>query len=506
MNLRRILQLALTSFVGQGISIITQLLIPPFFLRFYPSGIQVYGEWIALSASINYLGTLNYGIQTYANNQMTILYNRGEVEASKAIQASALRLLGLLILTFCLAGLAVFVMPVASWLRLQHVSPTAASWTLYLLIIQMAVNMLFSLLTNSYMVVGQLHRGNYWASAQRLVTVLAMAAAIWRQASFPTLALIQLGAYFLFFVLVLIDVRRNWPILLPSLRYGSWPQTLVILKPSGHFFLIAMGGFLTWQGPVLVIQRILGPTAVATFALVRVVFQMSRQLLSIASGMVSQDITMLFGARNWVSLRRLYDLSERVVLFLIPIVSIGSLLMCPFLFTVWLHKRTLYEPLALPAHGHRLRRPRHQGAQDTVPVLLQRARAAFAHHPRRLHRHARRLHPRAQVLRPPRLHGHLDHLGDPPNRLRRSPQHQALPAGDARHHAPPAPPPLFMTVAFALAVYPAYRGMAWSLPTVVAVALLTTALFGLAAYFAFGLDEVRQIVESRIRRRFAVPT
>ena len=49
MNLRRILQLALTSFVGQGISIITQLLIPPFFLRFYPSGIQVYGEWIALS-------------------------------------------------------------------------------------------------------------------------------------------------------------------------------------------------------------------------------------------------------------------------------------------------------------------------------------------------------------------------------------------------------------------------------------------------------------------------
>ena len=44
MNLRRILQLALTSFVGQGISIITQLLIPPFFLRFYPTGIEVYGE------------------------------------------------------------------------------------------------------------------------------------------------------------------------------------------------------------------------------------------------------------------------------------------------------------------------------------------------------------------------------------------------------------------------------------------------------------------------------
>lgn len=505
MNLRRILQLALTSFVGQGISIITQLLIPPFFLRFYPSGIQVYGEWIALSASINYLGTLNYGIQTYANNQMTILYNRGEVEASKAIQASALRLLGLLILAFCVFGLAVFVIPVAAWLRLGHVSPRAASWTLYLLIIQMAVNMLFSLLTNSYMVVGQLHRGNYWASAQRLFTVLAMAGAIWRQASFPTLALLQLGAFLLFFVLVLVDVRRRWPILLPSLRHGSWRQTLAILKPSGHFFLIAMGGFLTWQGPVLVIQRILGPTAVATFALVRVVFQMSRQLLSIASNMVSQDITMLFGARNWTSLRRLYDLSERVVLFLIPIVSVGSLLMCPFLFTVWLHKRNLYEPLlcllmaiASAVLGIKEHKTQFQSSSNeheqlswfilggytamlaiSVPALKafglpgfmvtwitwEIVQTVFV-----VKLNAR--------LFPPELHVTLHPL----RRLA-----------------------IFMTLAFALAIYPAYRGITWPLPVVVSVALLTTALFGVGAYFAFGLNEVRQIVEARLRRR-ALPT
>lgn len=344
MNLRRILQLALTSFVGQGISIITQLLIPPFFLRYYSSGIEVYGEWIALSASINYLGTLNYGIQTYANNQMTILYNRGEVEASKAIQSSALRLLLLMILLFMTLGSTVFLIPVAAMLKLRHVTPASASVTLYLLIVQMALWMMFSLLTNSYMVVGLLHRGNYWAGAQRLLTVFAMAAAIYMRASFPVLALVQLLSLLIFFLLVMVDIRRTAPILLPSLRYGSWKQVIAILKPSGHFLLIAMGGFLTWQGPVLLIQRMLGAEAVGIFSLVRVVFQMSRQILSVASAMVSQDITMLVGQRNWTTLRRLYDLSERVVLFLIPVVSIGSLMMSPFLFTVWLHKRNLYEP------------------------------------------------------------------------------------------------------------------------------------------------------------------
>ena len=87
MNLGRILLLAFTSLIGQGITIVGQLLVPPFFLRFYPDGIAVYGEWIALNASINYFGTLNYGIQTYATNQLTILYNRGEISESKSLQA-----------------------------------------------------------------------------------------------------------------------------------------------------------------------------------------------------------------------------------------------------------------------------------------------------------------------------------------------------------------------------------------------------------------------------------
>ena len=502
MNLRRILQLALTSFLGQGISIITQLLIPPFFLRFYPSGIQVYGEWIALSASINYLGTLNYGIQTYANNQMTILYNRGEEEASKEVQASALRLLGVLILTFCIVGLVVFVIPVATWLRLRHVGALAASWTLYLLIIQMAVNMLFSLLTNSYMVVGQLHRGNYWASGQRLFSVLAMAFAIWRHASFPTLAAIQLGSFFIFFVFVLIDVRRKWPILLPSLRYGTWKQTAAILKPSGHFGLIAMAGFLTWQGPVIVIQRILGPTAVATFALVRVVFQMSRQLLSIASGMVSQDITMLFGQRNWVTLRRLYDLSERVVLFLIPVVSVGSLLMCPFFFTVWLHKRTLYEPLlcvlmavasaVLGIKEHKTQFQSSSNEHEQLSLFILCGYTAM-------------LTASVFALKAFGLPGFMvcwivweiiQTVFVLKLNVKLFPAEMHVSMDPLRRLA------IFMTVAFALALFPAYRGIGWSLPVVVAVAVLVTALLGTAAYFVFGLGEIRELIEARIRRRF----
>src|ERR1700692_2754136 len=112
MTLRRILKLLASFFTGQGVSIIGQLLVPPFFLGCYPKGLEVYGEWIALSAAVAYLGTLNYGIQTYANNQMTILYSRGEVDAAKNLQASALRLLLLIIGVLGVGGASVVLMPV----------------------------------------------------------------------------------------------------------------------------------------------------------------------------------------------------------------------------------------------------------------------------------------------------------------------------------------------------------------------------------------------------------
>jgi O-antigen/teichoic acid export membrane protein len=504
MNLKRILQLVLTNLLGQGVSVITQLLIPPLFLHFYTNGVEVYGEWIALTASINYLGTLNYGIQTYANNQMTILYNRGEVEEAKAVQASALRLLLLIIGTISVAGIGVLFAPVGQWLNLRHVSSHAAAVTIYLLILQTAMTMIFGLLTNSYMVVGRLPRGNQWGNGQRLCMVLSMAVAVFMRAPFPVLAAIQIGSLLLFVFLVGFDIRRTAPILLPSLRHGSWKQVLTILKPSGHFGLIALSGFLTWQGPVLVIQKILGPGAVAVFALTRTVYQMSRQILAVASYAIGQDITLLVGQRNWAQLRRLYDLSERVVLFLIPVVSIGSLLMCPFLFTVWLHKRTLYEPslcllmaMTSAVLGIKEHKTQFQSASNEHEKL-----AIFA-----LCGYSLMLLIAVFTMKEFGLVGfmvtwivweiiqtaYVLHLNT-----------QLFPAEAGVSMAPVGRLSIFMTLAFALAVWPVYQEAQWPLVGVVANSLLMTGVFAIAAYFFFGLGEVRSVLQARMLRR-AVP-
>lgn len=508
MKLKRLFQILLGSFLGQGVSVITQLLVPPFFLRFYGghggSGISVYGEWLALSASVNYLGMLNYGIQSYANNEMTIRHNAGDTHGAKVVQASALRLLLGLIAALAVLGSVVFFIPVASWLKLHSVTPADAQLALYLLILQIAVNMLFTLLTNGFMMVGLPHQGNYWATGQRLFSTVAMAVAIYLRASFAVLAGVQLAALLLFSVLVLGHVKIAMPVLMPNLRHGNWKSIVAILRPSGHFGLIAMGGFLTWQLPIILIQRTLGAEVTGSFGLVRTVFQMSRQILSIASSTISQDITELWGKQDWPQLRKLYDLSERVVLFLIPVVTLSTLLLSPLLFTVWLHKRALYQPelcflmavisgvLGIKEHKTQFQSASNEHEQLSWIIVVGYSVMLVA------------------SLLPIKLYGLVGYLVtwlvweiiQTGMVLRLN--ERLFPAEFRVEAKPLIKLAVFTVVAFAAAAYPAVLEQRLGLFPGIALALGVVLVLGTAAYYVFGLDEVADRLKTRMGRRPAV--
>jgi O-antigen/teichoic acid export membrane protein len=501
MKLKRLFQILLATFLSQGVTVISQLLVPPFFLRYYGSGLSVYGEWLALSASVNYLGMLNYGIQTYANNEMTILHNAGNTNGAKAVQANALRLLLGIIAAFAAVGALVFLVPVTSWLKLHHVTPAGAQLALYLLILQIALNMLFSLLTNGYMMVGLPHVGNHMASGQRLLSTFGMAFAIYHHASFAGLAGVQLASLLIFSLVVLIHVKVVVPVLMPNLRFGNWKGVMTILRPSGHFGLISIGGFLTWSMPVILIQRTLGAEVTGIFGLVRTIFQMSRQILMIASSTISQDITEMWGRKDWVQLRRLYDLSERVVLFLIPVVTVGTLLLSPLLFTVWLHKRGMYQPelcflmavisgvLGIKEHKTQFQSASNEHAKLSWIIVIGYSVMLLA------------------ALAPIHYFGLVGYLVtwliweiiQTGMVLRLN--ERLFPEEYRVETKPLIKLAIFTVVGFAAAAYPAVLEQRLSLPAGIGLALCVVAVLGVAAYQVFGLKDVANLLRSRMKAR-----
>lgn len=504
MSLKGILKMFAAFFMSQGVNVVNQLLVPPLFLHRYPHGVEMYGEWVALTAAVSYLGTLNFGIQNYANNQMTLLYNRGEQEAAKTVQSSALRLILIMIIVAGAVGVSVLFMPVAKWMGLRHVTSAVAASTLFLMALQLVAAWFFAFLSNSYVVIGELHRGTNWQNAQRLTAVLAMATFLWMGASFPILALTQLASMVLYALIVLVELRVRVPILVPSLRYGDRHDMIAVLKPSAYYGLYAFSAFLCWQGPVLLIEKILGPAAVAVFALTRVVFSMSRQLLIVLTYSIGQETIKLIAARSWAQLLRMYDLSERVVFAFTPVLTVGVLLACPAIFSVWLHhSRLLYDPgicmlmaavsgiIAIREHKYvfQFLSNQHEGVArfSIVAYLLMIVASAL-------------------TLRVWGISAFLVAwlIAEMAIAVYVIAQNQKLfPAEFRPSLAPLARVAIILVIAFAAAAWPVWHDAAWSVPRLIVMGASAGAVLLILSFFVFGLKDVQDVFLSRFRRRFS---
>src|SRR5215472_10246617 len=114
---KRILKTFSALAAGHGIQSLTQLLLPPAFIAAY--GVTGFGEWLVLSAAVGYLGTLDFGLQTYVLNELTSLYHRGELERFHRVQSVGLRLMLLFIACGIVLAFGMFVVPLAKILKLS---------------------------------------------------------------------------------------------------------------------------------------------------------------------------------------------------------------------------------------------------------------------------------------------------------------------------------------------------------------------------------------------------
>jgi O-antigen/teichoic acid export membrane protein len=341
MSLGRISKLFAAQNASQVVSLLTQLLLPPIFLHNY--GVTLYGEWLALTAAIGYLSTVNYGIQTYTNMQMTIHYNRGEVRECIEVQSAGLRILLTVFGVIAILLLGIFALPLDRMLHLS-LPQTEAQWVLYLFGVQILASMLQGFFSGNYMVFGDTHRGVNFSNAMALLVLAVQVAMALARAKFAWIAAAQLAISLASCLFLIVDLRRLAPQIAPTLRYWMPGSLSAILKPSVHYGLLFSSNVLAYQLPVLLMQRILGPAPVVIYSVTRTVYSMSRRLLFLLTSSIGPEVTITFGQRDWPKLRRLYELSERLILLMVPAITFGTMLMTPFLLRVWLHKENLYDP------------------------------------------------------------------------------------------------------------------------------------------------------------------
>ncbi len=324
-----------------GISLIGQFLLPPFFIRSY--GITKYGEWLVLSATLSYLSSLNFGVTTYATNELTILRQRAKTEEFRRLQASTLALLLLIVALGTLLSAGVGLLPLPTLLHLRTISRISTGWIAFFLGLQIMIHIIGGYYNNLYMVVQETHRGTMWANCRYLAPILVTAPLAFFHASFSLIAASQFLAVAGICALSILDLRTRLRGLPLGLRGANWSTARAALRPSGLFAMVFMQSFLIYQVPVILLQRLLGPEIVVVFTICRTIFSSARRILSTITNAIAPEITFSFGSGDLKKLLDIFHSSERLVFSLIPVANLGAYLFSPLLLAIWLHKPSLFE-------------------------------------------------------------------------------------------------------------------------------------------------------------------
>ncbi len=498
-TIRRIVKLFAAQNANQVVVMVTQLLLPAAFIRVF--GTTIYGQWIALSAAVSYLGTFNYGLQTYTNMQMTIHYNRGEVQECRETQSAGLRILLAAFFGAAVLLLVIFLLPITGWLHLT-ISPAAAHWTLYLLGMQVMASMLFGFFSGSYMVFGEAHRGAHFGNANQLLSMLVMVALVSLRRGFPIIAAGQISVTLGMALFLYFDLSRRAPQLRPTVKYWKKGSLSAILKPSSQYMLLASSNLIAYQVPVLLMQRLLGPAAVVVFSVTRTIYSMSRRILYLVTNSLSPEITLIYGQQDWGRLARLYDMSERIILLLTPPITFGSMLATPLLLQLWLHKGQLFNPgvcitlgltisiLSIKEHKYQFQFSSNKVSEISWLTLFSYGAMSLVAIPMMMRFGLQGFVTTWLVFEIGQLF-YLLHLND------------KLFLGHAKLNHRPVTQLFLILIACTIAfVWPVYHVASFNYGLQALFSVATTLIVGLVCYWLFQVDEVREMLWGKIAGKF----
>lgn len=336
--LRRVVKAAVATLSAQGITILSNLLLVPLFLRHWSP--LVYGEWLALSSLTAYLSTVDMGVSIFGVNKLTQAYARGDMGEYRLYQST---FLGFYLVVASAGTLLIAIMawtlPLGDWLGLQATPAHDSSWVIVLLGIQVLWSIPQRFVTLVYRTTGNLAKTQWVINAQRLLTLFLVVLGLVLQVGMVQLAILQLIPVTVVAAWTLQDIRRHLPGLFPGLAGASFGIFQRVVKPSLGFAAFVLTTPVVIQGSVILVSVVLGGVAVAVFATTRTLINLVQQGIAAINYAIWPELTMI-EARG--EIRRLAGMLRlTVILSTVMSVAIAAVLWFEGdqMLRVWTHGR-----------------------------------------------------------------------------------------------------------------------------------------------------------------------
>jgi O-antigen/teichoic acid export membrane protein len=270
---RRILLTSGSALAARVVSGAAALVTVPLTVKYL--GAERYGLWMTISSLISLLGFADFGMGNGLLTAISAAHGRGDRDEARRNVTSAFFMLSGVAVLIALAFILSF--PWLDWGRVFNVSsPIArheAGPTMAVLAAFLCLNMPLGIVQRVQQGYQEGFASNLWGVAGNILALIALLVAISLKVGLPWLALAMSGG-------PAVAALANWVVMFGRSRTWLFPRfrffdrrTAIELAGSGSlFFVLTVCALIASSSDNLVIAHVIGPTAVAKYAITQKIF------------------------------------------------------------------------------------------------------------------------------------------------------------------------------------------------------------------------------------------
>jgi O-antigen/teichoic acid export membrane protein len=301
-----------------------------------------YGEWLSLTAIASYISYSGIGLAPAARSDMTMEYVRGGVAGIRPAFQTAMLLIGSLsIITGSVFLSANALAPFAKNLNFHYITSGGSTAIVYAITLQIVLNLVNAVLFAAISATGRYSMTNAIEAARQTVefVVLAIVVGIFKFPPtyaawlYPTSAAIACGA-------AIISLQR----FAPGLLTARWQPHLDVLRrlwrPMFGAFILNFGfNGLMVQAPRVVLAVVVGPTAVAAYAVAAMLLRLARIPMEIPSVSMLIELSLAYARGDMRLVRRMLQMSTRITFWISIVAAPILIIFGPDVVRVWSNGR-----------------------------------------------------------------------------------------------------------------------------------------------------------------------
>ena len=307
---------------GQAITILIQLVSVPLYLHFW--GVELYGEWLILSAIPAYLALSDVGFASVAANDMTMRVANGDRQgALEVYQSIWLFICGVSVAVGVGLVLLVYAAPVAAQFSITHVSETQTRQVLIVLILYVLAGLQGGVFSAAFRAAGRYAFGTTLGNSVRLAEWALSMVALLLGGELLAIASVTLATRLLGLLVMWLVLQKQERWLTLGRQEASIQKVRQLLKPAAAFMAFPLGLALSLQGMVLIIGMTLGSAAVVVFSAYRTLTRLLVQAITMLNQAVWPEMSAAYGAKQMDLVRQLHRKGSNVTFWIaLPAVAL----------------------------------------------------------------------------------------------------------------------------------------------------------------------------------------